>query len=44
MRLNFTLLAALACATANAQDAWPPSKPLRMVVPYPTGGLTDMHA
>lgn len=43
MRLLVALVAALACSSAGAQDAWP-SKPLRMVVPYPTGGLTDVLA
>ena len=45
------MLRALLCATfallsagvAQAQDAYP-SKPLRFIVPYPTGGLTDVLA
>jgi len=39
-----TLLAAVALPTAaSAQDAWP-SKPIRIVVPYPAGGTTDQLA
>ena len=37
------LAAALFCTSANAQDSWP-SRPLRMIVPYPTGALTDTLA
>ena len=43
MKLLLSLLAALVCASASAQDAWP-SKPLRLIVPYPTGGLTVVLA
>jgi tripartite-type tricarboxylate transporter receptor subunit TctC len=43
MRILAALLGALACATAHAQDAWP-ARPLRLIVPYPTGGLTDVLA
>jgi tripartite-type tricarboxylate transporter receptor subunit TctC len=43
MRALLLLLTALVCATASAQDAWP-SKPLRFIVPYPPGGLTDVLA
>ncbi len=42
-----TALAAGACAVAplaaTAQEAWP-SKPIRIVVPYPAGGTTDQLA
>lgn len=34
---------AAACSAAQAQDSWP-SKPLRIVVPYPAGGGTDTIA
>ena len=43
MKALLTLLSALFCALANAQDPWP-SRPLRFIVPYPTGGLTDVLA
>jgi tripartite-type tricarboxylate transporter receptor subunit TctC len=37
------LLAALACLLAQSAAAWP-EKPLRFIVPYPPGGLTDAVA
>ena len=42
MRLLAGLAAALLCALAQAQDY--PSRPLRFVVPYPPGALTDVLA
>lgn len=43
-RVLLCLIAALfALGTASAQDAWP-AKPLRFVVPYPPGALTDTLA
>lgn len=45
------LLAATGCAlscglpvTAMAQDVWKPSRPIKIVVPYPPGGGTDTAA
>jgi tripartite-type tricarboxylate transporter receptor subunit TctC len=43
VRLLFLLFGALAAAIAQAQEAWP-SKPLRMMVAYPPGALTDLLA
>jgi tripartite-type tricarboxylate transporter receptor subunit TctC len=43
MKVLIALAAALFCSAANAQDAWP-SRPLRLVVPYSIGGLTDVLA
>lgn len=43
MRFLTLLVAALLAATAHAQDAWP-TKPLRFIVPYPPGALTDTLA
>ncbi|MDA7416386.1 tripartite tricarboxylate transporter substrate binding protein [Xenophilus arseniciresistens] len=41
--LAFGLAAALAAAGASAQDAYP-NRPIRVVVPYPAGGNTDIIA
>ncbi len=46
MKLLSTLLCALACAVslpAAAQDNWP-SKPLKIVSPFPAGGTSDVMA
>jgi tripartite-type tricarboxylate transporter receptor subunit TctC len=43
VRAGFALLIALATATAGAQDGYP-AKPIRLIVPYPPGGLTDASA
>src|SRR5689334_19973970 len=32
------------CAAALAQSAWAPPRPIRVVVPYPAGGGTDIAA
>jgi len=42
MRLFFFLFAVLLGAVAQAQDY--PARPLRFVVPYPPGALTDVLA
>ena len=41
--LAFGLAAALACVPALAQDHWP-SKPVRLIVPFPPGAGTDTVA
>jgi len=43
MKALLLLVAALLAGAANAQDAWP-SRPLKMVVAYPPGALTDLLA
>src|SRR5574341_1545206 len=42
MRLIALLAAALVAAAAQAQEY--PQRPIRFIVPYPTGGLTDVLA
>ena len=42
MRKLLLLVAALACASVNAQDY--PSKPIRYIVPFPPGGSSDLIA
>jgi tripartite-type tricarboxylate transporter receptor subunit TctC len=39
----FFLLSALAFSCASAQSTWP-DKPVRLIVPYPVGGSTDVLA
>ncbi len=43
MKALLLLVAALLAGAASAQDAWP-SRPLKMVVAYPPGALTDLLA
>jgi tripartite-type tricarboxylate transporter receptor subunit TctC len=39
-----TLLAALLTATAAQAQAPFPTRPIRLIVPFPPGGITDIHA
>ncbi|UUZ76563.1 tripartite tricarboxylate transporter substrate binding protein [Polaromonas sp. P1(28)-13] len=39
-----TLAATLGCAIAQAQNAPYPSQPIKIIVPYPAGGATDILA
>src|SRR3712207_9530983 len=43
-RTALGLLAGAAFAPAPARAQWSPTRPLRMVVPYPAGGPTDAIA
>ncbi len=38
------ILGSLLAAPAFAQGAWQPDRPIRIIVPFPAGGATDVWA